>query len=199
MKHIKLFEGFVDDNERIYNKITYSPSEITIELTPMGKQKIEERLKGWVGQSRPSNQTGGYIPRTRISIKDKVTIKASYFGGPNDSGIDNERNRGKMVNIGEIRIDEEPGFSGRWITDSPLTKTGEGNSTGTFIIFARYLPLEDEGRKGARISLTESIYKSKDQWSEKENPMQTFNDCEFSKVEPGEVDDRGWFKIVSIK
>jgi hypothetical protein len=197
MKHIKLFEGFVDDNERLYNKVTYSPREITIELTQMGKQKIEERLKAWVGQSRPSYQTGGYIPRTRISIKDEVKIAASYDGGR----VDKEKNRGKMVNIGEIMIDEEPGFGGRWIEDSPLTKTGEDDgkrSSSTFIIFARYLPLEDEGRKGAMISLTESIYKDKDQWSEKENPMKTFNSCEFSKVEPGEVDDRGWFKIVSV-
>jgi hypothetical protein len=203
MKHIKLFEGFADDNERIriYNKLTYSPSEITIELTQRGKESIEENLKGWLKQSTPSNQTGGYIPRTRISVKDKVSIKASYYGGANDSGRgDKEINRGKMVDIGEIMIDEEPWSGRRWTSDSPLTKTGEDDgkhSSGSFIIFARYFPLGDKGGKGATISLTKSIRKE-EQWSEKANPMQKVTDCAFDKVEVGQIDDRGYFKIVDI-
>ena len=199
MKHIKLFEGFVDDNEKTYNKLTYSPIDITIELTEDGKQYIEEQLKAWVRQSKPAIQTGGYLPDTNISVKDKVKIKASYFGGPNDSGRGEEKvNLGKMVNIGEIEIRD---IFGKWVSDSPLTKTGEidgKHSSSKFIIFARYFPLEDESGKGAKISLTKSIYK-KEQWSEKENPMQTLINCEFSKVEAGEVDDRGFFKIVAVK
>jgi hypothetical protein len=201
MKHIKLFEGFVDDHERLYNKISYSPSMITIELTEKGKQYIEEHLEAWVKRSKPAYQTGGYLPNTNISVNDKVKIKASYFGGPNDSGRGEEEvNFGKMVNIGEIEIREQ-GADGRWVSDSPLTKTGEndGNySSSKFIIFARYFPLADERGKGAKISLTQSIYK-KEQWSETENPMKTLVNCEFSKVEAGEVDDRGYFKIVDIK
>jgi hypothetical protein len=202
MKYIKIFEAFVDDNEKLYNKLSYSPSELTIELTQKGKQYIEEQLKAWIKQSKPSNQTGGYLPETNISIKDKVVIKSSYFGGPNDSGRGDERtNRDRMVDIGEIVIQDGPGSSGRWTSDSPLTKTGENDgkhSSGRFIIFARYFPLEDENGKGAKISLTKSIYK-KDQWDEKTNPMQTLNNCEFDKVEVGEVDDRGYFKIVEVK
>jgi hypothetical protein len=202
MKYIKLFEGFVDDNEKTYNKVTYSPIDITIELTEDGKQYIEKQLKAWVKQSKPDIQTGGYLPDTNISVRDKVKIKASYFGGPNDSGRGEEKvNLGKMVNIGEIEIKEQPGTGGGWVSDSPLTKTGENDgkqSSSKFIIFARYFPLEDESGKGAKISLTKSIYK-KDQWSEKANPMQTLVNCEFSKVEAGEVDDRGYFKIVEVK
>jgi len=196
MKYIKLFEGFVDDNEKTYNKVT-SPIYITIELTEDGKQYIEKQLKAWVKQSKPAIQTGGYLPNTNISVKDKVKIKASYFGGPNDSGrVEEKVNLDKMVNIGEIEITD-----GRWVSDSPLTKTGKNegkHSSSKFIIFARYFPLEDESGKGAKISLTKSIYKE-EQWSEKENPMQTLVNCEFSKLEAGEVDDRGYFKIVEVK
>jgi hypothetical protein len=191
MKHIKLFEGFVDDNEKLYNKLTYSPREITIELTQMGKQYIEEQLKSWLRSSRPSYQTEGFTPDTNISIKDRVKIAASYDG--------ENKNPNKTVEIGEISIN-----NGRWVGDSNLTKTvnddGQEVSIGVFQIFVEYLPLEDSLGKGAKIVISKGLRRDGiNQYKElKKDGGYPIYVCEFSKVEPGEVDHRGYFRIVSV-
>jgi len=193
MKHIKLFEGFVDDHERIYNKISHSPSKITIELTEKGKDLIEGLLHGWVESSRPAIQTGGYKPHTIIDIKDAVTVSASY------GDDDNSR---RTVVIGQIEI---RGNYDSWEGISPLTKllpdeSGKEYTTGYFQIFVKYYPLEDEARTGASISILQGLRASeKDQYKELKRGKYPKYNCDFDKVEPGEVDDRGYFKIVDIK
>ena len=195
MKHIKLFEGYVDDHEKLYNKISYSPSEITIELTERGKDRIAGLLHGWVEASRPAIQTGSYKPLTIIDIKDAVTISASY-----DNSVYNSR---RTVVIGEIEI---KGNYDSWVGISPLTKllpneSGKEYTTGYFQIFVEYYPLEDEAGTGASISIRQGLraFHSKDQYRELQRGIYPDYRCEFDKVELDKVDDRGYFKIVAVK
>lgn len=194
MKHIKLFERYADDQERLYNKISYSPSEITIELTEMGKERIEELLHNWVEASRPASQDGGYTPNTSIDIKDAVTISASY-----GDDVDNSR---RTVVIGEIQIRAD---YDSWVGISPLTKllpdeNGKESKTGHFQIFVKYYPLADEAGTGARIGILQGLRTSeKDQHRELQRGIYPNYHCEFDKVETGEVDDRGYFRIVDVK
>lgn len=195
MKHIKLFEGYVDDHEKLYNKISYSPSEITIELTEKGKDRIAGLLHGWVEASRPAIQTGSYKPPTIIDIKDAVTISASY-----DNSVYNSR---RTVVIGEIEI---KGNYDSWVGISPLTKllpneSGKEYTTGYFQIFVEYYPLEDEAGTGASISILQGLraYRETDQHRELQRGIYPAYRCEFDKVELDKVDDRGYFKIVAFK
>jgi len=194
MKHVKLFEGYVDDHEKLYNKISHSPSEITIELTERGKERIEDLLHSWVEASRPAIQTGSYKPPTSIHIKDAVTISASY-----DNSVYNSR---RTVVIGEIEI---KGNYDSWVGISPLTKllpdeSGKESTTGYFQIFVEYYPLEDEAGTGASISILQGLRPiSADQYRELQRGIYPNYHCEFDKVELDNVDNRGYFKIVAIK
>jgi hypothetical protein len=194
MKHIKLFEGYVDDHEKLYNKISHSPSEITIELTERGKELIEDLLHSWVEASRPAKQTGGYKPPTSIHIKDAVTISASY-----DNSVYNSR---RTVVIGEIEI---RGDYDSWVGISPLTKllpneSGKESTTGYFQIFVEYYPLEDEAGTGASISILQGLRAwEKDQYRELHRGIYPNYRCDFDKVELDNVDNRGYFKIVAVK
>jgi hypothetical protein len=193
MKHLKLFEGFVDDNEVLYNKISHSPRTITIELTEKGKDRIEGLLHGWVESSRPAIQTGGYKPDTIIDIKDAVTISASY-----GDDVDNSR---RTVVIGKIEIRDN---YDSWVGISPLTKllpdeSGKESTSPFFQIFVKYYPLEDEAGTGASISILQGLRTSEtDQHKELQRGQYPKYSCDFDKVEPGEVDDKGYFKIVDI-
>jgi len=194
MKHIKLFEGYVDDHEKLYNKISHSPSEITIELTESGKELIEDLLHSWVEASRPARQTDSYKPPTNIDIKDAVTISASY-----DNSVYNSR---RTVVIGEIEI---RGNYDSWVGISPLTKllpneSGKEYTTGYFQIFVEYYPLEDEAGTGASISILQGLRTSEtDQYRELQRGIYPEYRCEFDKVELDKVDDRGYFRIVEVK
>jgi hypothetical protein len=194
MKHIKLFEGYVDDHEKLYNKISHSPSEITIELTESGKELIEDLLHSWVEASRPARQTGSYKPPTNIDIKDAVTISASYG--------DDVYNSRRTVVIGEIEI---RGNYDSWVGISPLTKllpneSGKESTTGYFQIFVEYYPLEDEAGTGASISIRQGLRAwEPDQYRELQRGIYPEYRCEFDKVELDKVDDRGYFRIVAVE
>ena len=192
MKHIKLFERYVDDHERLYNKIIYQPSEITIELTEKAKEFIKGLLEVWVKRSRPAIQTGSFKPNTNIDIKDAVTISASYGEVGNSL---------RTVVIGEIEIIDS---YDSWVSISPLTKllpdeSGKETPEKCFQIFVKYYPLVDEAGTGARIGIFQGLRASeKDQDKELQRGIYVNYSCDFDKVEPGEVDNKGYFKIVDI-
>ncbi len=162
-------------NNSILFKTSEAPEKITLQITNTGKEKIKSELENWIPQDKR-------VPTFQPDIKDKVTLDRSLDFGHN------------ITRIGEIGLNmggrEAPSF-GKYTRDN-------GTVTGTtrFSVFAEYLPVAEKGVLTATIGLTKGLERETGKSTAKN--LEKVNTCEFKKIEVGEVDDRGWFEIVSV-
>jgi len=170
----------IRNNRILFDKFK-APEKITLQITNTGKEQVKFHLLSWI----PHDKRVPY----QIDIKDKVTLDRSL--------TEEDMTR----RIGEIRLDiggrEVPDFCKFIGDDEDYYGFGKEMGTGQFSVFAEYFPeSNNEGQLTASIGVTKGLERLSAK-STKKN-LQKVNDCEFKKIEVGEVDDRGWFKIVSV-
>ena len=168
-------------NNSILFKTFEAPEKITLQITNTGKEKIKSELENWI----PQNER---VPTRRPDIKDKVTLNRSLT------------NKDMRSRIGEISLDmggrEVPDFSKFTQDDEEIHGFNKIFGSTRFSVFAEYFPVASKGVLTATIGLTKGL--ERPSVKSTNNNLQKVNTCEFKKIEVGEVDDRGWFKIVSV-
>ena len=167
-------------NTSILFKTFEAPEKITLQITNTGKEKIKSELENWI----PQNERVPY----HTDIVDKVTLNRSLT------------NKDMRSRIGEISLDmggrEVPDFSKFTQDDEEIHGFNKIFGSTRFSVFAEYFPVASKGVLTATIGLTKGL--ERPSVKSTNNNLQKVNTCEFKKIEVGEVDDRGWFKIVSV-
>jgi len=173
------WDNMMRDNRILFDKLK-APEKITLQITDEGKEKIKSELLDWIPQN-------ARVP-SRITIVDEVTLDRSLH------------DENMSIRVGEIVLDiggrEVPYFGKYTQDDDEEFGFGKEVSTSRFSVRAEYFPESKKGQLSAVIGLTKGLERRSVKSTMRN--LKKMNHCEFSKIEVGETDDRGWFKIISV-
>jgi hypothetical protein len=169
----EVFADISRQNRKLFREFE-APEKITLKLTNKGYEKIKTELENWIPNGTSVNRD--------INIQNEISLERSFHFGKN------------IKRVGEIRLRMEgrklPTFA-NYVRDDGTT-----GGSGFFYVYAEYFPeMEKNGEVVAIISLTKGHDRNGEKM--KEN-LDKVPECKFSKIEVGEIDDRGWFEIIDI-
>jgi len=185
--------------DRLYRQISNAPSEITIEITEIGKNLIKKVFGEILEKSRPDIfNNSNWLPPYDIDLVDNITLEKKI-----KSEITSNE---KPKKIGSMKIIYNPlnRYSiDKWIEHSPMFKSNKGNVTDIFNMYAFYIPFVDylQGydttEKAAMILINAGVDFNNSKQIDNFTPLDKGSDY-FDKFEVGQVSDKGYFKILKI-